>query len=103
MQHDVLQRTTVTVRQHEPVAIPVRFWFRRRILHQFTKPSRVLHQFTNQSQLHHYNSGGGGGDSLRMGCSCNSCRSDVVKCMLCDEGGGGGGGVGDDGGGGGGG
>ena len=29
-----------------------------------------------------------------MGCSCNSSRSVITKCMLCDEGGGGGGGGG---------
>ena len=33
--------------------------------------------------------GSGGGDSLCKGSSCNSCRSAIVKCMLCGGGGGG--------------
>ena len=30
--------------------------------------------------------GGSGGDSLCKGGSCNSCRSALFKCMMCDEG-----------------
>ena len=38
-------------------------------------------------------SGGcGGGDRLCKGGSCNSCRSAIVKCMMCGEYGGEGGG-----------
>ena len=31
------------------------------------------------------NGGGSGDDSICIGGSCNSCRSDTVKCMLCGE------------------
>ena len=47
------------------------------------------------------NGGRSGGDSICIGGRCNSCRSDIVKRMLCSEDGCfGGGGVGGDGGGG---
>ena len=50
------------------------------------------------------NGGGSGGDSICIGDSGNSCKSDIVKCMLCGEdgccdGGGGGDGGGSGGGG----
>ena len=31
------------------------------------------------------NGGGSGGDSICIGGSCNSCRSDIVRCILCGE------------------
>ena len=45
------------------------------------------------------NGGGSGGDSICIGGSCKSCRSDIVRCILCGEDGchNGGGGVGHDG------